>query len=805
MADKLTIALAGNPNSGKTTIFNNLVGAREHVGNWPGVTVEKKFGAIKHQGREIEVVDLPGTYSLTAFSMEEIIARDFIVEEKPDVVINIVDASNLERNLYLMVQLRELGAKVIVALNMSDIAERRGIKIDAARLGKLLGVAVVPTVGNKNEGTDRLLEEVLAIADGTKKFTEAPIRYGKELEDHLGELEAIANKDDELVDKYGAKWLIIKALEKDSVVIDKLSALPIWPQMQKTLAKVEDHLRDVYDDEADSIIADARYGFISGAVRDSVRRPREDRLTTSDKIDGVVTNRFLGLPIFLFAMWLVFKLTFAIGEIPMGWLEAFFAFLAGLFDPLADSALKSLLVDGVIGGVGGVLGFFPLIFMLFIAIAILEDSGYMARAAFIMDRVMNKVGLHGKSFIPMIVGFGCTVPAIYATRMLESKKDRMITMLVVPLMSCGARLPVYVLLIGAFFGTQSENFRANMLTGIYVLGIVLAIIMAKVFRKTILPGVGAPFVMELPPYRIPTLKGVLIHAWERGWLYIKKAGTVILAVSIILWALMSYPKADNSNYEQFLSQVEQTYTNRLSEINTASGAAVDTERLTELTEKYEEASNGLTNDMAAHDLEESAAGFIGHGIEPLIRPLGFDWRIGISLIAGFAAKEIVVGAMGTIYSLGGEEGEDSESMRDKLGSDPAYSPAMALALMVFTLLYLPCLVALAVWHREAGSKWRWTGFLIVYTTALAWIMSFAAYNIAPAFGIEKVSQQTDALETDTPWELFLAEPEPDIRQTDVSEEVERFSGERSGETADIEEANPDHAAPEDVISEDRAP
>ncbi len=751
MAENFTIALAGNPNSGKTTIFNNLVGAKEHVGNWPGVTVEKKSGTIRRDDAQIEVVDLPGAYSLTAFSMEEIIARDFIVEERPDVVVNIVDASNLERNLYLTVQLRELGAKVVIALNMSDIAEKRGVKINAERLEKLLGAAVVPTVGNKNRGMDSLMKVALEVGRGQKTLCEAPLRYGRELEEHLSELEKFLEGEKEIVDKYGAKWLLIKALERDDIILKKLGALPVWPGLSKALDQVEGHLRDVYDDEADSIIADARYGFIAGAIKDAVRRPSESRLTMSDKIDKIVTNRFLGIPIFMAALWLVFKLTFQIGEIPMGWLEALFEGISGLFDPMADGALKSLIVDGVIGGVGSVLGFFPLILMLFIAIAILEDSGYMARAAFIMDRIMNKVGLHGKSFLPMVIGFGCTVPAIYATRTLENKKDRLITLLVAPLMSCGARLPVYVLLIGAFFASRPDSFQANLLTGIYVLGIVLAIVMAKVFRKTLLPGVGAPFVMELPPYRMPTLKGVLLHTWERGWLYLKKAGGVILAVSVILWALMSFPKADNAVFESKLGEVEKVHAQRLK----ASGVDAEAETLL-----YTQTVADLENAMGSRDLEASLAGSIGRVMEPFIRPLGYDWRVGISLLAGFAAKEVVVGAMGTIYSIGSEEDEESLPLREKIGKDPKYSPAMALSLMVFTLIYLPCMVAMAVWHKEAGSRWKWTIFLIVYTTVLAWVMAFGTYNIAPAFGVEKASEEA-AAENEEPWVEYLKVPEVD--------------------------------------------
>ena len=751
MADTVTIALAGNPNSGKTTVFNALVGAREHVGNWPGVTVEKKYGTVQRNGRSVEVVDLPGTYSLTAYSIEEIIARDFIVDERPDVVVNIVDASNLERNLYLTTQLQELGARVVVALNMWDVAEKRGFKIDAARLGRLLGAPVVCTTASKGEGIDDLLRTALAEADGLRLPPDAPVRYDRELEEHVAELEPILAADRELVPRYGARWLLLKALEHDKVVLDRLSQIAVWSELEPALAKVCRHLREVYDDEPDSIIADGRYGFIAGVVREAVKRPLEERLTMSERIDRVVTSRLLGLPIFLLAMWLTFKLTFAVGEIPMGWLESLFGWLAGLLDPMADGVLKSLLVDGVIGGVGGVLGFFPLIVMLFLAIAFLEDSGYMARAAFVMDRAMSKVGLSGKSFIPLIVGFGCTVPAIYATRTLENRKDRLITMLVAPLMSCGARLPVYVLLIGAFFSTRSETYQANMLTGIYLLGIVLAIGMALVFRRTVLPGQGAPFVMELPPYRMPTLRGVLLHTWERGWTYLRKAGTVILAASVLMWVAMTYPAADTRDLDDAAAKVEAAYAERL----TAAGGEDEA-----LTVRYDEVAGAIDNAKAARDLSASAAGRVGHLIEPAIAPLGFDWRIGVGLLAGFVAKEVVVGTMGTIYSMGGDQDEESAPLREQMGADPAYSPAMALALMVFTLIYLPCMVALAVWHKEAGSRWKWTAFLVVYTTALAWGLSFVAYNVAPALGIEKAPIVESNGPVETPWDAFLEEIRP---------------------------------------------
>ncbi|MEW6104525.1 MAG: ferrous iron transport protein B, partial [bacterium] len=492
MSKKLTIALAGNPNSGKSTVFNNLTGARQHVGNYPGVTVEKKVGNLRYKDYEIDVVDLPGTYSLTAYSIDEVVARNFLVEEKPDVVIDIIDASNLERNLYLATQFMELGAPLVFALNMSDLAKRQGLVIDKKRLEELLGIPLVFTVASKKEGMDKLLDEVVKLAEHKTELPKTTVKYGPEIEEELAKIEQILLKDKDLMKKYSSRWLAVKLLEDDSEVLKRVGESPYSGEILKTLKESILHLKAIFGDTPEAIIADRRYGFISGACSEAVSRTYEVRHSLSDKIDQVLINRVLGLPIFLFLMWLMFKFTFGASEPLMGWVEASQEWLGNLLGSLLPeaSAAQSLVVDGIIAGVGSVLVFVPIIFLLFLAMAVLEDSGYMARAAFIMDRLMHKIGLHGRSFIPMLLGFGCNLPAIMATRTIEDRKDRLVTILVNPFMSCGARLPVYALLIGAFF---QERASGNVLFSIYMLGIVLAIVMAKVFRKYLLKGEAAPF------------------------------------------------------------------------------------------------------------------------------------------------------------------------------------------------------------------------------------------------------------------------------------------------------------------------
>ncbi len=682
MSKKLTIALAGNPNSGKTTVFNNLTGARQHVGNYPGVTVEKKEGDLEYSDYKINVIDLPGIYSLTAHSLDELVARNFVIEEKPDVVIDIIDASNLERNLYLATQFMELGVPLVLAFNMSDVAGKQGLLIDKDRLSQLLGVPIVFTIATKKVGMNELLNEAIKLAEGRTKLRKTAVGYGKETQEELTKLEDIIIEDRNLSQKYPSRWLAVKLLENDSEVVKKVKESSCSGEILPQVEKSSHHLQGIFGDTPEAIIAGRRYGFISGACSEAVKRTYELRHTISDKIDKVLVNRILGLPIFLGLIWLVFKFTFKFSEPLMAWVETGQEWLGNLFGSMLPegSAIQSLIVDGIIGGVGSVLIFVPIIFLLFLAMAVLEDSGYMARAAFIMDRLMHKIGLHGRSFIPMLLGFGCNLPAIMATRTIEDRRDRLVTILVNPFMSCGARLPVYALFIGAFF---SEGIAGNILFSLYMLGILVAIIMAKIFRKYLFKGPAAPFVMELPPYRAPTIKGLFIHMWERGVVYLKKAGTIIFVGCVFVWFLSNFPW--NPQYSAF------------------------------------------------EKMEKSYAGRLGKTIAPVFRPLGFDnWKVSVGLVGGFIAKEIVVGTLGTLHSVA-EADEESETLRQALQNatrpdgSKLYNPLVAYSLMVFVLLYIPCVAAIAVIKRETNS-WRWPAFTALYTTAVAWIIAFIVYQ-----------------------------------------------------------------------------
>ncbi|MFA5042591.1 MAG: ferrous iron transport protein B [Kiritimatiellia bacterium] len=713
MAKKLTIALAGNPNSGKTTLFNNLTGARQHVGNYPGVTVEKKEGILRHKDYEINVVDLPGTYSLTAYSIDEIVARNFIVEEKPDMVIDVIDTTNLERNLYLTTQFMELGVPLILAFNMHDLALQQGFAIDQDRLSELLGCPIVFTVASKKIGMNELLDEVVKMAEGKPAQGKTFVNYSKEIQEELDRLEELIVKDKELARKYPARWLGIKLLENDQEVIKRIGKSPFIGVIQDQTGKSAHRLQTVFDDTPEAIIADRRYGFISGACSEAVKRTSEIRHTISDRIDKVLINRILGLPIFLGLMWLVFQFTFKLSEPLMGWVEIGQEWLGNLAGALLPEggALQSLVVDGIIGGVGSVLIFMPIIFLLFLAMAVLEDSGYMARAAFIMDRLMHKIGLHGRSFIPMLLGFGCNLPAIMAARTIEDRKDRLVTILVNPFMSCGARLPVYTLLIGAFF---AKEIAGNVLFSLYLLGVVVAIIMAKIFRKFLLKGPAAPFVMELPPYRLPTMKGLLIHMWERGVVYLQKAGTVIFAGCVLVWFLSNFPwdPQYSRNYDALIEQAQGN----------------------------EKQVVQLENEQAFEKMEQSYAGRLGKAIAPVFRPLGFDdWKVSVGLVGGFIAKEIVVGTLGTLYAVG-EADEESEGLRQALqkatrpDGSKRYNPLVAYSLMVFVLLYMPCVAVIGVIKRETNS-WRWPAFAAFYTTSVAWIVAFMVYQGGRLLGL----------------------------------------------------------------------
>jgi len=703
---KLTIALAGNPNSGKTTIFNNLTGARQHVGNYPGVTVEKIEGSLKYKGYEIEVVDLPGTYSLNAYSLDEVVARNFVLEEKPDVVIDIIDTSNLERNLYLATQFKELGIPLVLAFNMADLAQKQGLSIDKKRLSALLGLPIIFTVASKKKGMNELLDAAIQLAEGKIKLAETIVGYGREIEEEIKKLEEILSQDTGLIIKYPVRWIALKLLEGDREIVKKVKKSEKAGEIEEIAGKSISHLKGIFGDEVEAIIADRRYGFISGACSESILKTYEVRHTTSDQIDKVLVNRLLGLPIFLGLMYLLFKFTFTLSIPLMAWVETGQEWLSNFIHGCLPegSAVQSLVVGGIVGGVGSVLVFVPIIFLLFLAIALLEDSGYMARAVFIMDRFMHKIGLHGRSCIPMLLGFGCNLPAIMAARTIKDRKDRLVTILVNPFMSCGARLPVYTLLIGAFF---SEKTAGNILFSLYALGVVVAIVMAKIFRRYLFKGETAPFVMELPPYRLPTIKGLLIHMWERGVLYLKKAGTIIFAGCLVVWFLSNFPW--NPQYSK------------------------DYDRLIEEVQDETMLVTQLENQKAREKLEKSYAGRLGKKVAPIFKPLGFDdWRISVGLIGGFVAKEIVVGTLGTLHSVG-EADENSMSLRQALqrqtrkDGSKFYSPLVAYALMVFVLLYIPCIAVIAVIKRETNS-WRWPAFTAVYTTVLAWLASFVIYQ-----------------------------------------------------------------------------
>ncbi|MBN1815994.1 MAG: ferrous iron transport protein B [Sedimentisphaerales bacterium] len=676
----VTVALAGNPNSGKTTIFNALTGARQHVGNYPGVTVEKKEGHRSHKGLDIRFVDLPGTYSLTAYSVEEIIARNFLLHQQPDLVVHVIDASNLERNLYLSVQLMELGVPLLLAFNMSDVARQRGLIFDIPLLSQLLGAPIIPTVGSKSQGIDRLLDKVVEIVQ-TRAMPVYRYHYGTEVEQQIGRIVQQIDAHPDLARCYRPRWLAIKLLEQDREIRQEVQIESVLETAHNGIR----HLETIYGDEAAIVLADQRYGFISGACQEAVKSTVESRHDVSDRIDAILTHRALGLPIFLGLMYAVFQLVFHLGEYPMNWLESSFHWLGGLvastWPPDSNSILKSLLVDGIIGGVGGVLVFLPNIFLLFLAIAFLEDSGYMARAAFIMDRLMHKMGLHGKSFIPMLIGFGCSVPAIMATRILENRRSRLTTIMIIPLMSCGARFPIYALIIPAFF---PEHMRGLILWGVYLIGIVLAVICARLLRKTLLKGQTVPFVMELPPYRMPTARGLWLHTRMRSWHYVKKAGTIILGISIVLWGLTSFPRPSAEQLE-----------------------GLDGEQI----------QSAL--------LRHSIAGRVGKTIEPAIRPLGFDWKIGTALIGAMAAKEVFVSQLGIVYSLG-EVDEGSAVLRERLRAD--YTPLQGFCVMLFCLISAPCMATVAITRREAGA-WKWALFQWAALTILAYGLTLIVFQI----------------------------------------------------------------------------
>jgi ferrous iron transport protein B len=657
-----TVALIGNPNVGKSVIFNSLVpGARQHVGNWPGKTVEKKEGKCVHKGTELKIVDLPGTYSLTARAVDELVSRNYIVEEKPDVVVHIVDASNIERNLYFTCLLLELEANVVVALNMFDVAKEKGYTIDVKKLSKQLGVPVIPTVATTKEGLNKLKDEIVFAAKKEIWMRKPKISYGQQIEDEIDSLASII-KSGTLAQKYPSRWLAIKLLENDNDVMEKIKDTKYQNELEVAIA----HSKEVLGDDPEIVLADKRYDLVSDILEASLVKGAK-KWTITDMLDKVFIHKYLGIPVFITLFWAMFRFAYDASAPFMEIIGLVFESLAEASSAIPNEVLASFVGDGIFGGLGFILTFIPPIFFLFLGISLLEDSGYLARAAFIMDRIMFKLGLHGRSFIPMLLGFGCNVPAMMAARSIEGKKDRLITLLVNPFISCGARLPVYILIAGAFFGTMATAAVWSM----YLLGIVVAIGLALLLRKTVLKGEPAPFIMELPLYKAPTVRAVVTHMWERGVQFLKKAGTYLLAGAILLWFLSTFPWG---------AEVEMSYT-----------------------------------------------GQIGQALAPLFAPLGFDWRIVSSLVFGLLAKEIAVEALGIIYAVEGETAIAGALVA-------SYNPVIGFTLMAFTLLYIPCVATIGTMKKESGS-WKWTIFQVLLTLVVAYVVGLVITAVGALLGV----------------------------------------------------------------------
>nr|WP_319999393.1 ferrous iron transport protein B [uncultured Draconibacterium sp.] len=715
----INIALVGNPNCGKTTLFNFISGSKEKVGNYSGVTVDVHKATFKSGGYTFNFYDLPGTYSLTAYSKEEIFVRKFIYEQTPDIVINVLDSTNLERSLFLTTQLIDMDLRVIMALNMFDELEKNKLKLDKEELSKLVGIPLIPTVSSKGLGLDSLIEKVIEVFEGRDNFSRhIHINYGKELEKSISNIRQKIKEDKPITDKISSRFLSIKLLEKDNQVIKLLSNYSNFDEIQEVTLKEIKKIELLENDDSETVIANAKYSFIAGALRETYSNKRKEKKTQSEKIDSVLTNRYLGFPIFTALLFFIFWTTFKLGAYPMDWIDAGVVALGNFVSNIIpDGMLNDLLVDGIIGGAGSVLVFLPNILILFFFISLLEGSGYMARAAFIMDNIMHRFGLHGRSFIPMIMGFGCNVPAILATRSMRNRGDRILTMLIIPFMSCSARLPVYILIISAFF----QKYEAWVLIGIYAVGILFAFITAQILNKTVFKNKETPFVMELPTYRLPTFRNVVYHMWDKTQHYLKKIGTIILLGVIIVWALEYFPRR-TENTAGFEKQIEQITSSEMPEIQKEDRVA--------------EVNHAMESDR----LINSYLGRTGKLIQPIMNPLGFDWKMSIAVVAGLPAKEIVVSTMGVLYQS--QDGETTINLQQKLQNEvhqlgkhkgqAVFTTPAALAFIIFILLYFPCIGVVASIKNESGS-WKWAAFSVFYTTALAWVAAFATYNIGMLF------------------------------------------------------------------------
>ena len=708
----INVALVGNPNCGKTSLFNFASGAHEHVGNYSGVTVDAKEGVFKQNGYTFRIVDLPGTYSLSAYTPEELYVRKHLNEnQQPDIVINVIDASNLERNLYLTTQLIDMDVQMVIALNMYDELEKAGNKFDYESLARMIGCPIVPTISKTGFGIEELFNRVIKVYEEEDPVVRhIHINYGDILEKGIANIKHSIHKVDSNMPKsISRRYLSIKLLENDQEIESQIRKFPDGEQIIQERNRNAAQIENLLQEDCETALTDARYGFISGALRETFEQNKIKEATSTQIIDLFVTHKVLGFPIFLLFMWIMFEATFRLGDYPMQGIEWLVEMIGNFVRThMAEGPLKDLLVDGIIGGVGGVIVFLPNILILYAFISFMEDSGYMARAAFIMDKIMHKMGLHGKSFIPLVMGFGCNVPAVMATRTIESRNSRMITMLVTPLMSCSARLPVYVLITGALF-PKNASF---VLLSLYVTGVILAVILARVFKRAFFNEEDVPFVMELPPYRMPTGKSILLHMWEKAKQYLHKMGGIILVASIIIWFLGYFPRetARTADFKQQIASIENTQIS-------------PEEKAKQLQE--------IEHQMAMDHQENSYIGHIGQIISPVMEPLGFNWKISVSLLSGMAAKEIVVSTLSVLYT-GSDDSEQALTERLLQEKNPdgtdVFTPLVGLSLMLFVLLYFPCIATVTAIVNESHS-WKWGAFVILYTCCLAWVVSFLVYQI----------------------------------------------------------------------------
>lgn len=712
----INVALLGNPNCGKTSLFNMVSGAHEHVGNYAGVTVGAKEGSVRYKGYRINIVDLPGTYSLSVYSPEEQYVVRYLREETPDVIVNVVVASNLERNLFLTTELIDMNRSMVIALNMFDELKKENIRLDTDLLGKMLGVPIVPTVASTGMGVHELLNKVIeTFEDRAKEVRHIHVRMRPEVEEGVSTLNKVFKQVPEISGHFSPRFLAIKFLEHDPEIEGILKKYPQYPEWRELRDREEKRIEGQLGDDMQAIVSAEKYGFIDGALAETMDRRNTNKNKTTDIIDAFVTNKLFGFPIFLLVMWLMFWATFQVGAYPMEWIEQLVAWISGLVsEHMPDGPFKDLLLDGVIGGVGSVIVFLPNILILYAFISFMEDSGYMARVAFIMDKLMHRLGLHGKSFIPMVMGFGCSVPAIMSTRIIESKSSRLITILIIPFMSCSARIPIYVLLVGCFFGGNAWVF-----VFLYVLGIAVAAITARLLRRFWFHADETPFVMELPPYRIPTAKATMRGMWTKASQYLRKMGGLILIASAIIWALSYFPRVDEQQVPaRYAAECRQ-------ELRSYDKALADTispeDEMALITTQYQQ--------------QNSILGNIGRFVQPAVEPLGFDWKATVSLLAGLPAKEIVVSTLGVLYT---GDGDDSQLLAERLttpspvsGKAP-FTKATALAFMVFVLIYFPCIATMIAIVREAHD-WRYGLFSLVYNTFVAWALAWVTYRIALLF------------------------------------------------------------------------